>query len=220
MEFQTNRAVLGVEAPPIAEALTWVREGDRNRPLIDLCQALPKYPPAPQVAREIGRLALEEPTNLYTDIFGLDGLRQALALHMTEDYGGRIEAENVAITPGCNQAFAAAAMALAGPGDNVILPVPFYFNHDMWLRMLGVEPRYVQAITKGSAVPRPEMVVPLIDGNTRAIALCSPNNPTGAIYPADVLRAFYDIAQAHGIALLLDETYKDFRADPSPAHAL
>jgi aspartate/methionine/tyrosine aminotransferase len=220
MGFRTNRAIGHVEAPPIAEALTWVKGGERNRPLIDLCQALPKYPPAPEVAQEIGRLALEEPTNLYTDIFGLSELRSGLAAHMAADYRGDVEAADVAITPGCNQAFAAAAMVLAGPGDNVILPVPFYFNHDMWLRMLNVEPRYVQAIADGSAVPRPDAVVPLIDRNTRAIALCTPNNPTGAVYPPDVIRRFYEMARDHGIALLIDETYKDFRTDPSAPHNL
>jgi aspartate/methionine/tyrosine aminotransferase len=220
MSLKINAEVANVEAPPIAEAATWVNASRRNRALIDLCQALPKYPPAEEVAREIGRLALEPSTNLYTEIFGAADLRSALAAHMADDYGGEIAASSVAITPGCNQAFTAAVMVLAGAGDNIILPVPFYFNHDMWLRMLKIEPRYLHAINDGSAVPRPADVLRLIDGRTRAIVLCTPNNPTGAIYPPDVIREFFAIAQASGIALIVDETYKDFREARPAAHDL
>ena len=55
---------------------------------------------------------------------------------------------------------------------------------------------------------------------TRAIVLCSPNNPTGAIYPPATLAAFHEIARRQGVALVLDETYKDFRAEAGPAHGL
>jgi aspartate/methionine/tyrosine aminotransferase len=220
MNLKVNTLVANVEAPPIAEALTWVKSSPRNRALIDLCQALPKYPPAGEVAHEIGRFAREPATNLYTDIFGTSELRSALARDMAEDYGGKISASNVAITAGCNQAFAAAMTVLAEPGTNVILPVPFYFNHDMWLRMLKVEPRYLSAIGNGSAVPAPQDALALIDSKTRAIVLCTPNNPTGAIYPPLVIREFFDIARANGIALVVDETYKDFRENPKAPHDL
>src|SRR4051812_45961983 len=86
MSFKINSLVAGVEAPPIAEAATWVKSRERNRQLIDLCQALPKYPPAPELAGEIGRLAREPSTNLYTGILGNGELRAALAEHLTEDY--------------------------------------------------------------------------------------------------------------------------------------
>ncbi|MGE3833042.1 MAG: aminotransferase [Parvibaculaceae bacterium] len=209
-----------IEAPPIAEAMTWVEDKPRNRPLINLCQAVPSYPPAEELAREIGRVALLPQTSLYTDILGLPALREALAADMASDYGGRIAARNVAITAGCNQAFSVVMMALAGKGDNVILPVPYYFNHHMWLEMLGIVPRYLDAMEDGSALPDPERAAALIDEKTRAIVLCTPNNPTGAIYPAGLIRRFHDLARSQGIALVVDETYKDFRTDPAPPHDL
>ena len=127
-----------VEAPPIAEAMSWIRPGPRNRPLINLCQAVPSYPPAEALQAEMARAGARLPeTSLYTDILGLPDLRARLAAHMASDYRGKVAAENVAITAGCNQAFCAAIMALARPGDNVILPVPYYFNHHMWLACWG-----------------------------------------------------------------------------------
>lgn len=209
-----------IEAPPIAEAMTWVEDKPRNRALINLCQAVPSYPPAEELAREIGRAALLPQTSLYTDILGLPALREELAADMASDYGGTVAARNVAITAGCNQAFSVVMMALAQNGDNVVLPVPYYFNHHMWLEMLGIAPRYLDAMADGSALPDPDRAAALIDDRTRAIVLCTPNNPTGAIYSKALIQRFHEIARRHGIALVVDETYKDFRTDQAPPHDL
>jgi aspartate/methionine/tyrosine aminotransferase len=209
-----------VEFPPIAEAMSWVKTEPGNRELLNMCQAVPSYPPAAILQEAIARLAHQPGTGGYTDIFGIMPLREAYATHMSADYAARIEAQEVAITTGCNQAFAAAIMSVAKAGDNVIIPVPYYFNHQMWLTMMGIEIRAIPAFAEGVSHPSPELAASLIDARTRAIVLCSPNNPTGAIYPSAILNQFYDVAQAAGIALILDETYKDFRTDPAPPHNL
>ncbi len=220
MQYAVNPAVSEVEAPPIAEAMGWVRPGPKNRGLINLCQAVPSYPPAAELQEEIARLAADPITSLYTDIAGLPALRAALAKHMVADYGGSIGAHEVAIPAGCNQAFCAAIMAIAGRGDNVILPVPYYFNHQMWLAMLGIEARFIPAIAGNAAVPNITDAEKAIDARTRAIVLCTPNNPTGSIYPRELIGHFHDLARACAIALVIDETYKDFRSDPAPPHDL
>ena len=220
MSLLVSPMISRIEAPPIAEAMTWVRPGERNRELLNLCQAVPSYAPADALQNEIARLALDPATSLYTDISGVPELRTALAQHMATDYAGAIDQENVSITSGCNQAFCAAIMALAQRGDNVVLPAPYYFNHQMWLDMLGVEKRLVPAFAEGRAYPLPQDAAALIDNRTQAIVLCSPNNPTGAIYPPHIIEGFYDLARSTGIALIIDETYKDFRSSPEPLHGL
>lgn len=220
MNSLASKTIRGIEAPPIAEAMSWISSVPSNRALINLCQAVPSYPPAVSLTEEVGRLAKRPETSLYSDILGIAPLRQELAQSLSADYQARIAAENIAITAGCNQAFAATMMALAEAGDNVILPVPYYFNHHMWLEMLGIRPRYLQAIKAGSTTPVAADAAPLIDERTKAIVLCSPNNPTGGIYPAETIAEFHALARKHGIALVVDETYKDFRADPAPPHGL
>ncbi|MCB1377881.1 MAG: aminotransferase [Alphaproteobacteria bacterium] len=220
MSYAVNPAIHRIEAPPIMEAQTWIRSGLRNRTLLNLCQAVPKYPPAEELQDEVARVAKDPGVGLYTDIFGLPELRGAIAAHMAADYRGAIGADEVCVTAGCNQAFSATIMALAKAGDNVIVPVPYFFNHTMWLGMLGIEARYIPALSAISPWPRAEDAESLIDHNTRAIVLCSPNNPTGAIYPAHVIGAFHDLAAARGLALVIDETYKDFRDDPAPPHGV
>ncbi len=216
---QFSPFVSRVAFPPIAEAMSWARPGLRNRELLNLCQAVPSYAPAPQLQAEIGRLALLPGTGGYTDIFGVPELRQAYAGVMSAAYGASLSQANVAITTGCNQAFAAAVMSVAGHGDNVIMPVPHYFNHHMWLTMLGIDCSTIPAITPEGS-PRVADAVLALTPRTRAVVLCTPNNPTGAIYAPEVIAQFFEFARDSGIALILDETYRDFRPDAAPSHGL
>ncbi len=220
MTIRVSSFISPVEAPPIAEAMSWIKTGERNRALLNLCQAVPSYPPADELQHEIARLAAEPSTSLYTDVYGLAELRQALATHMSKDYAGNVTADRVAITSGCNQAFSAVIMAVAHHGDNVVMPSPYYFNHQMWLSMLGIGIKSILAFSDTRNYPSVDEARAQIDDRTRAIVLCSPNNPTGAIYPAEVLDGFFVLAKAHNIPLIIDETYKDFRNGPAPLHSI
>jgi aspartate/methionine/tyrosine aminotransferase len=107
---------------------------------------------------------------------------------------------------------------LAGPGDEVILPTPWYFNHKMWLDMASVAT--VPLDTGDGLIPDAKACAALITPRTRAIVLVSPNNPGGVEYPAETLAAFRDLARAHGLALVVDETYRDFDARSGRPHDL
>jgi aspartate/methionine/tyrosine aminotransferase len=220
MPFTINRAVAAVRAAPIAEAQAWIPTGSSQRRFINLCQAVPSYPPADSMMEAIAAAAMRPDTGFYTPVRGLPELRKALAEDMASDYRGGIEPDDVAITAGCNQAFCAVLSAVAGPGDNVLLPVPWYFNHQMWLDSQRIEIRPLP-LSPATGWPDPEAATALIDKGTRAVVLVTPNNPTGSVYGARHIARFYDIAKAHGLALVIDETYKDFRPAPSePAHEL
>ena len=221
MGLVLNPLLAATEAPPVMEARRWVAEAvfPPERPLINVSQAAPVEPPPEALRRAIAEAALNDPSaHLYGPVLGLPDLREALAERWSADYGGRIDAAEVAITSGCNQAFCAAMATLAAPGDEVLLPTPWYFNHKMWLDMSGI--RAVPLSQGPGLLPDPEEAARLITHRTRAVVLVSPNNPAGAEYPADLVRAFRDLARARGIALLLDETYRDFDARPGAPHDL
>jgi len=216
-----NPDVVRAIEPPIAEAQSWIKNRDfaPDRPLLDLAQAVPSYPPAESLRAHMAeRTALFE-TAQYTPIPGIPALRQSLADHMTQSHGGTITPENVLISAGCNQAYCLAILALAKAGDEVILPVPYYFNHVMWLQMQGIGVTHLPFRADRGGVPDPVEAASLITEKTRAIVLVTPNNPTGAVYPPEVLAAFRDLAAERGIALIVDETYKDF-LDGGPPHDL
>ncbi len=224
MALSINPALERVDSPPIPEAARWLEAADRSRnePLLDLAQAVPSYDPAPALLEHLAEAAGDPATAFYTPILGLPALREAQAAALSRDYGTAIAPAETAITTGCNHAFCMATAAVAGPGDEVILPEPYYFNHDMWFTMQGIRqvPLPCRAEAEGM-VPDPEEAAALVTPRTRAIVLVSPNNPSGTIYTWDRLEAFYRLAEQRGLALILDETYKDFRPrDAGPPHAL
>lgn len=203
------------------EARRWLEEVSfaPDRPLINVSQAAPVEPPPEGLRQAIAEAALTDSTaHLYGPVLGLADVREELAAQTGRIYGGAVGLGQVAITAGCNQAFCAITATLAAPGDEVILPTPWYFNHKMWLDMAGV--RAVPLPCGAGLLPDPDQAAALITPATRAIVLVSPNNPTGVEYPPALMQAFYDLAKARGIALIVDETYRDFHAAPGAPHGL
>lgn len=221
MSLPLNPALAATDPPAVMEAFRWLAQAtpDPERPLINVSQAAPTAPPPEDLRRVMAELIVGEPlVHLYGPDLGLAELREALAARTSAIYGGRVAAEQVAITAGCNQAFAAAIATLAGAGDAVILPVPWYFNHEMYLRMNGIEA--VPLPTGDDLVPDVNRAADLITARTRAIVLITPNNPGGVEYPAATMAAFYDLARSRGLALIVDETYRDFHAQDGAPHGL
>jgi len=198
-------------APPVMEARRWL-DGvthPADRPLLNVSQAAPVDPPPEAMRQAMAEMIVSDPTtHLYGPVLGLEPLRAAVASRWSTAYGGKVTDAQVAITSGCNQAFAAAIATLCSEGDEVIIPVPYYFNHRMWLDMSGVKTVPLQA--GADLLPDAQAAAALITPRTRAITLVSPNNPGGVEYPASIIAAFRDVARAHGIALIVDETYRDF----------
>jgi aspartate/methionine/tyrosine aminotransferase len=207
--------------PPVMEARRWLDGVTQpaDRPLINVSQAAPVEPPPQGLRQAIADAALtRDEAHLYGPVLGMPDLRRELASQTSAHYNAQVSADQVCITSGCNQAFAAAIATLCGEGDEVILPTPWYFNHKMWLDMAGVTS--VALRTDSNLLPDPYDAAGLITAKTRAIALVSPNNPAGVEYPADLMQAFYDLAKVRGIALITDETYRDFDSRSGPPHHL
>ena len=208
-------------APPVMEARRWLAgvTFPADRPLINVSQAAPVDPPPAPLLQAIAEIALTDPSaHLYGPVLGLPELRDEIAARWSADYASPVRPAQIAVTAGCNQAYAAALMTLTAEGDEVILPIPYYFNHRMWNDMTGLVT--VPLPTGADLLPDPEAASALISPRTRAIVLVSPNNPGGVEYPGPILRAFFDLCRSRGIALVLDETYRDFDSRPGPVHDL
>ena len=221
MTHPLNPAMAATEPPPVMEARRWLADATFTpaRPLLNVSQAAPVDPPPLALRQALAEAAVNDPAaHLYGPVLGNPELREEIALQWSAAYGGTIRPDQVAITQGCNQAFTAVMSTLAGAGDEVILPTPWYFNHKMWLDMQGITT--VPLPAGPGLIPQADQAAKLITARTRAIVLVSPNNPGGAEYPADTLRAFLDLARAHGLALIIDETYRDFDSRPGRPHAL
>ncbi|MCC5971726.1 MAG: aminotransferase [Pararhodobacter sp.] len=221
MPLPVNPALAATLAPPVMEARRWLTETPlpEGLELLNLSQAAPVDPPPAPMRAAMARAIEEDPgIHLYSAVLGNPDLRAALAQRMSALYGGVIAEDQVAITSGCNQAFCATIASLAGPGDEVILPKPWYFNHHMWLTMQGV--RTVALDTGPDLMPDPERCATLITARSKAIVLVTPNNPGGVEYPAPLMQAFADLARRNGLALIVDETYRDFHTRDGAPHDL
>jgi len=212
MSISVNPLVTRTEEPPIAEAASWRRPAlfGADKPLIDVCQAVPGYPPDERLRAFLADAARDGSSAFYTGVEGIPELRSALAKDLSTTYGGTVTADDVLISSGCNQAFFLTMVALAPAGSSVILPTPWYFNHKMTLDMLGIEAIPLPCSAENGMLPDLNAAAALIRQDTKAIIMVTPNNPTGAVYPSDLLSGFLELAEDHGIALVLDETYRDF----------
>ena len=117
----------------------------------------------------------------------------------------------VVVTAGGNMAFVNALLAIADPGDEIILQTPYYFNHEMAIQMLGC--KAVLVPTDERYQLRLDAIEAAITERTRAIVTVSPNNPTGAVYPEAALRAVNRLCRERGLYHINDEAYEYFVYD-------
>lgn len=207
-----NPFVIDTGTPPIPEARAWLDVYDgRHGPVLNLSQAAPGSPPPPEVLEALARAAADPATSTYGPILGEDALRTAYAKHTSYMYGAEVPSKEIAITTGCNQAFIVAVLAVAKAGDAILLPEPWYFNHQMTLQMLGIRLVPLPCRAENGFVPDIAEARDLMRRDRcKALVMVTPNNPTGAIYSPSVVRAFGDLAVESGAWLVLDETYRDF----------
>ena len=197
---------------PIGAAHALVPQRSGRRSLLDLSQAAPSFPPAPAVTARIAEVVNRPDSARYAPQPGLPELRAEFASDLNAAYQSNLQAADVLITPGCNEAFCLAISVLLSPGDVVVIPVPYYFNHDMWLRVEGIEVRYWDG--------DPGTLDHHLDHRVRAVVVVSPGNPTGVTVPPAGIRSIATTCRGRGVAVILDETYRTYRPTIDRAHDL
>jgi aspartate/methionine/tyrosine aminotransferase len=213
-----NPLIARLSPPPVPSVLAWAKAYDGARgPLIDLSQAVPGYPPHPDMLKWLGESAASPAFTGYGAIEGEHVLRSAYAMHVSSLYNASISARNIHITSGCNQAFISTVIAIAGAGDTVLMTNPFYFNQETTLAMLGIGVELVPCDASDGFLPDIDAIASSLKPGVRALALVTPNNPTGSVYPPALLRRIYDLCRANKTWLILDETYRDFLGEGSGA---
>ncbi|MBB4189164.1 aminotransferase [Sinorhizobium terangae] len=214
-----NPLVEKLSPPPVPSVLAWAKTYDGARgPLIDLSQAVPGYPAHPDMLKWLGEASASTAYTGYGAIEGEAELRAAYAAHVAGLYGAAVTADNIHITSGCNQAFMCAVMAIAGAGDTVLMTNPYYFNQETTLAMLGINVELAPCDAGAGFLPEVEEIASALRPGIRALALVSPNNPTGAVYPPELLERIHEACRRNNTWLILDETYRDFlpSADVAP----
>jgi aspartate/methionine/tyrosine aminotransferase len=176
---------------------------------ISLGQGVVHYPP-PRAALEAARAALERPAiNEYQDGNGLRALVDGLARKLRTENGVDVAGgSRIMVTAGANMAFMHAVIAITEPGDEIVLPAPFYFNHEMAIQMAGC--RAVAVPTDDRYQLRLDAIQGALTPRTRAIVTISPNNPSGAVFSERSLREVNALCRDRGMYHIADEAYEYF----------
>ena len=156
--------------------------------------------------------ALRDGHNGYAPSVGIPAAREAVAREC-QRRGMPVDPDRVVVTAGTSEGIELALTALAGPGDEVLVPVPTYPLYTAVLAKIGARPVFYGTSPAGAWVPDVSEIKRLITPATRALVVIDPNNPTGAIYPPAVRRDLLQLADEHNIPLLADEVYADLGFD-------
>lgn len=192
----------------------------QGRPIISFAAGEPNFPTPPHVV-EAALVAVRDPANhRYTPAAGLLPVRQAIAEKTLRDSGLAVEASQVVVTNGGKQAVYQACQTLLNPGDEVLLPAPYWTTYPEAIALAGgvsievfagADQDYKVTVAQLEAARTP---------NTKALFFVSPSNPTGAVMSAEETRAIGEWALEHGIWVIADEIYQNVVYDTDVDHAM
>ncbi|WP_404329707.1 aminotransferase [Mesobacillus maritimus] len=168
----------------------------------------------PWTVREAAILSLEQGYTSYTANAGLLELRQEIAAYMAREFGVMYQPESeIIVTVGASQAIDIALRSILDPGDEVIVVEPCFVSYSPLVTLAGGTPIHVQAETEQEFKISPGKLESAITSKTKAIMICSPNNPTGTMLNKEELQQIAEIAERYDLLVLSDEIYAELVYD-------
>jgi aspartate aminotransferase len=188
--------------------------------IIDLSAGEPDFD-TPRVVSDGGVRAIQEGKTHYPPNPGILDLRAAAASHLSVLSGGRpVNADNIIVSTGAKQSIFNACFTLFGPHDSVLIPTPSWVSYPQIIHLARANPVTVSGDPEFSLKVSVEDLEEASDVNTRGLMLCSPNNPTGAVYTLSELRAIAEWAQGRNLWVISDEIYRRIHYAPGPAPSM
>lgn len=205
-EANRMRAVQSPIIPVVGELIR------RHPGTISLGQGVAYYGPPPEAIEAVGACLETVENHKYKPVQGIEPLLAILEEKLAAENQMRISSDRrVVVTAGANMGFMNAVLAIADPGDEIVLPRPYYFNQEMAIRIADCVP--VLAETNAEYQLVPEAIEAVMTPRTRAVVTVSPNNPTGAVYSETALRAVNALCRDRGVYHICDEAYEYFTYD-------
>ena len=204
--MKTSKRLNAVQSPiiPLIGQLT-----NNNPGTISFGQGVAFYGPPSEAFKKVQHSLTDPVINRYGPVEGISGLHESLSTKLRIQNNIEINSEYmIVVTAGSNMAFNTVILAITDPGDEVIIPIPYYFNHEMSLVMEKCIPVFVSTNEKFHL--RLQDIESAITSNTKAIVTISPNNPSGAVYAKHELIAVNNLCKKYGLYHICDEAYEDF----------
>ena len=162
----------------------------------------------PQFIKDAAIAALQAGQTKYAPTPGIEPLRVAVAERYAAEYGYKVTPAQVVVSPGGKFSCYLAVLAVCSPGDEVIVPAPYWVSYPEMVKLAGATPKYVLSDDSTAFKLTPAQLLAAITPKTRMLILCSPSNPTGAVYTRAELQALAEICVQHNLYVLSDEMYE------------
>lgn len=192
-----------------------------GRDILDLSAGEPDFD-TPSFIAEAGIRGIREGKTRYTAAAGMPELRKAIAAEIRGRTGQHIDWNGIVVTSGAKQALFNACFALFGPGDDVLVASPYWTSYPEILTLARAEPLFVAGTEENDFLLTTAELDRVVTPRTRGLILCSPSNPSGAVYGVEALKAVAEWARDRDIWLISDEIYRSihFSDDGAPAPGL
>lgn len=167
----------------------------------------------PELIRSAAKAALDAGATRYTAVSGTAELKSAICAATERDRGYRPSPSEIVVSSGAKHALFNVALALYEPGDEVIVPAPFWVSYPEQVRLVGATPVIVPTREEDGFRMTAEALRAALTPRTKAVILCTPSNPTGAGYSEDELRPLLDVLRQHDCWIVVDEIYAELTYD-------
>jgi len=210
----------------IAESATLAVDGKAKalkaagRPVIGFGAGEPDFPTPDYIVKAAADAAAKPANHRYTPTPGLPELRDAIVAKTLRDSNYVITADQVLVTNGGKQSVYQSFASIIDPGDEVILPSPFWTTYPECIKLAGGVSVEVFADESQNYLVTVEQLEAARTPKTKAILFCSPSNPTGSVYSAEQVKAIGEWALAHGIWVISDEIYEHLLYDGATAPSM
>ena len=152
--------------------------------------------------------SMEEGKTKYTPTSGIIELREAICKKLKEDNNLSYNSNQIIVSTGAKQCLADAFMAILNPGDEVIVPIPYWVSYPELIKLADGVPVFVEGKEENDYKYTLESLNKVVNDNTKAIIINSPNNPTGTVYSIEELKEIAEFAQKHDLIIISDEIYE------------
>ncbi|HEV3192344.1 MAG TPA: pyridoxal phosphate-dependent aminotransferase [Polyangiaceae bacterium] len=168
----------------------------------------PDFEP-PEHVREAAKRAIDAGCSKYTAVTGIPALKEAICDATERMRGWRPKTENVCVSVGAKHTLFNLALSLYEPGDEVVIPKPYWVSYPEQVRLVGATPVLVDTREEDGWRLSPEQLERSLGPRTKAVVLCTPSNPTGTAYTEGETRALVDVLRKHDCWLIVDEIYAE-----------
>ena len=172
----------------------------------------PDFEP-PQAVLDAAKRAIDAGCSKYTAVTGIPQLKTAICAFTEATRGWKPEPGNVCVSVGAKHVLFNLALALYEPGDEVVIPKPYWVSYPEQVRIVGAEPVLVDTREEDGWRMSPEQLERALSPKTKAVILCSPSNPTGTAYTKDQMAALCAVLRKHDCWLIVDEIYAELVYD-------